>query len=179
MGCVWCVCVCVCVGGVMRDSRASQLSDGSPVALVEGGEGVRVTHDRREEFAGLVIKARLAEGARAARAIRKGFNAVVPLPSLALFSWWDGDMHSRMRAWHIRMRPQVGDRGACVRIAERGRGHAAAARRVRAPPPLPQRWDSHPLRRYQGGLTASHPVVKNLWAALRSFTVEERQVGGM
>ena len=29
---------------------------------------------------------------------------------------------------------------------------------------------------YQGGLTPSHPVVKHLWQALRSFTVEERQL---
>ena len=63
------------------------LSDGTRVDLVEGGAAVPVTFANKDKFVELVVKTRLAESTAQARAMRKGFNEVVPLGMLSLFSW--------------------------------------------------------------------------------------------
>ena len=85
------------------------------------------------------MKTRLHESEAQARAIRKGFNDVVPLGMLSLFSWREVE------------------RLVC--------GNSSI--------------DVDALRRhttYNGGLSATSPVVKMLFKALKSFTTEERQL---
>ena len=115
------------------------LSDGSRVELMEGGTAVPVTFANRHEFVEAVVKTRLHESEAQARAIRKGFNDVVPLGMLSLFSWREVE------------------RLVC--------GNSSI--------------DVDALRRhttYNGGLSATSPVVKMLFKALKSFTTEERQL---
>lgn len=57
------------------------------VDLVPDGSNKAVTFANVGEYIDLVIKARLSESKAQARAIRKGFNHVVPVGMLSLFSW--------------------------------------------------------------------------------------------
>ena len=55
--------------------------------LVPDGGNKPVTFANVGEYIDLVVQARLNESKAQARAIRKGFNHVVPVGMLSLFSW--------------------------------------------------------------------------------------------
>jgi len=69
------------------ETFTTMLSDGTRVELVEGGASTPVTFANKDEFVARVIRARLYECETQARAMRKGFNDVVPLGMLSMFSW--------------------------------------------------------------------------------------------
>lgn len=128
----------------------TQLSSGAVVNLLEDGAGAAdaaaaagsaplVTKARVKEFKDLVIKARLRESTQQVNAIRKGFNAIVPLGMLSLFTWHEVELLV------------CGDPDIDVDALKR---HTT----------------------YRGGLSKSHPVVKNLFLALKSFNAEERRL---
>lgn len=71
----------------IQETFVTKLSDGSQVELLPGGANKDVTFENVSEFVDLVIQARLDESKAQARAIRKGFNHVVPVGMLSLFSW--------------------------------------------------------------------------------------------
>ncbi|CAG9317539.1 unnamed protein product [Blepharisma stoltei] len=62
-------------------------TSGRDVELIENGANRQVTFDDAKEYAELVEKFRLNEGAKAYEMIRKGISAVIPLDYLNLFSW--------------------------------------------------------------------------------------------
>ncbi len=57
------------------------------VELLPGGSDVSVTTASLDEFVRLSISARVLESKQQAEAIRQGFNHVVPMKMLSLFSW--------------------------------------------------------------------------------------------
>jgi hypothetical protein len=115
------------------------LSDGSVVELIPGGAAIPVTADRRAEFAALVIRTRLHESDAQLRAIRRGFNSVVPLAMLSLFSWWEVE--------HL----VCGNPDIDIDVLKR---HAVM----------------------RGGYNQQHPVIRSMFAVLKSFTSRERQL---
>ena len=66
----------------------TSLSDGTQVEVIPGGSSVPVTHENVSSYVAAVVRARLEESKPLARAIAKGFNHVVPLSMLSLFSWY-------------------------------------------------------------------------------------------
>lgn len=71
----------------IQDTFTTHLSDRSVVELCPGGRDIPVTFENRHQYCDLVLQARLEEGKLQARALRKGFNQVVPMGMLSLFSW--------------------------------------------------------------------------------------------
>ena len=69
------------------------LSDGTPIELLPGGRTIPVTFANRNEWAELVIKARLYESRRQVEAIRRGLSAVVPVKLLPLLNWRELEVH--------------------------------------------------------------------------------------
>jgi hypothetical protein len=63
------------------------LSNGKEVELIPGGKGVKVTYDRRFEYANLVINARLSETDAQIALIREGLNAIIPPGVMLLYIW--------------------------------------------------------------------------------------------
>lgn len=55
--------------------------------LVPDGASKAVTAENVTQFVSLVTSTRLQESRAQTRAIRKGFNQVVPVGMLSLFSW--------------------------------------------------------------------------------------------
>ncbi|KAA0163733.1 hypothetical protein FNF28_04123 [Cafeteria roenbergensis] len=69
------------------ERMVTRLSDGSLRELVPGGSSQRVTWENKEDFARRVVATRLSESAPQLRAIRRGFNTVVPIRCLQLLHW--------------------------------------------------------------------------------------------
>jgi hypothetical protein len=61
--------------------------DGKVRDLCPNGSNISLTYANRHEYAALVLDYRLTEFSRQTAAIRRGLGKVVPLASLALFSW--------------------------------------------------------------------------------------------
>lgn len=70
-----------------KQTFTTQLTGGTEVELIPGGSEQFVSPEDVGRFTELVIATRLGESARQCRAIRKGFNTVVPLGMLSLFGW--------------------------------------------------------------------------------------------
>ncbi|CAG9327548.1 unnamed protein product [Blepharisma stoltei] len=66
---------------------ATKDSSGREVELIPNGKEISVTYETAKEYADLIEKFRLSEGAKAYEAIRNGISAVVPIDYLNLFSW--------------------------------------------------------------------------------------------
>lgn len=122
-----------------EETFTTMLSNGKRVELVEGGAKKPVTFANRKQFVDLVIQTRLRESDAQTRAMRKGFNDVVPLGMLSLFSWREVE------------RLVCGSQNVDIDALKR---HTT----------------------YNGGLSATSPVVRMLFNALQSFTNEERQL---
>ena len=120
-------------------NHVTQLSSGQTVELKEGGAKTMLTRDTVAEFRRLVVEKRLAESTRQIKALRKGFNSVVPLGMLSLFSWYEVELL-------VCGNPDID--------VELLRKHTT----------------------YRGSYSKAHPVVKNLFTALASFSGEERRL---
>lgn len=66
---------------------AGPYTPASQVELLPDGALKPVTHANVKEYVSMVLAARAGEARLQARAIRKGFNHVVPVGMLSLFSW--------------------------------------------------------------------------------------------
>eukprot|EP01114_Cavostelium_apophysatum_P001689 TRINITY_DN1146_c0_g1_i2.p1 TRINITY_DN1146_c0_g1~~TRINITY_DN1146_c0_g1_i2.p1 ORF type:complete len:4271 (-),score=1642.72 TRINITY_DN1146_c0_g1_i2:54-12866(-) len=64
-------------------------SDGTRVALKEGGESIKVTFENRDEYVKLIEKTRLNESALQIAAIRRGVADIIPLQLLNLCTYQD------------------------------------------------------------------------------------------
>ena len=65
---------------------SATLSDGSTVDLIPNGRNIKVPYSRRQEYAEMVIQARLDEGDMQIAAIKKGFSKLIPQDAYSLFS---------------------------------------------------------------------------------------------
>ena len=65
----------------------ASLSNGSVVELIPNGTAIRVPYSRREEYADLVIKARLSEGDMQIEAVKRGLFKAIPTDTYSLFPW--------------------------------------------------------------------------------------------
>eukprot|EP01022_Parablepharisma_sp_SALTPOND_P013306 TRINITY_DN1770_c0_g1_i1.p1 TRINITY_DN1770_c0_g1~~TRINITY_DN1770_c0_g1_i1.p1 ORF type:complete len:4067 (-),score=523.08 TRINITY_DN1770_c0_g1_i1:62-12262(-) len=63
---------------IFTETFTAMLSDTSSIELLPDGESIPVTYDRREEYAELLLKARLNESSAQCKAIRKGISLVIP-----------------------------------------------------------------------------------------------------
>lgn len=71
---------------IFTETFTAMLSDTSSVELLPDGANVPVTFDRREEYAELLLKARLSESAVQCKAIRKGISLIVPEAMLSFLT---------------------------------------------------------------------------------------------
>lgn len=98
-----------------------------------------VTWERRYDYANLAVAVRLHEATTQIQSIRKGFDRVVRLDHMSLFSWFELETL-------VCGSPNI---------------------------------DVEALKRhttYSSGLSSGHPVVRNLWKAVQSFSQEERRL---
>eukprot|EP01017_Pseudomicrothorax_dubius_P015074 TRINITY_DN1752_c0_g1_i12.p1 TRINITY_DN1752_c0_g1~~TRINITY_DN1752_c0_g1_i12.p1 ORF type:complete len:201 (+),score=65.99 TRINITY_DN1752_c0_g1_i12:49-603(+) len=72
---------------LIQEKFVTFLSDGTEKELISGGRNVLVTFDKRQEYAELVEKARLAESVKQAEAIRKGLIMIVPEGLVNMLTW--------------------------------------------------------------------------------------------
>lgn len=65
----------------------ASLSNGTSIDLIPNGKTIRVPYSRREEYAELVVKARLSEGDLQIEAVKRGLFKSIPEDTYAFFSW--------------------------------------------------------------------------------------------
>lgn len=92
--------------GVVVDLLADA---GADAGVAESKASPMLTKDRVPEFHRLVVQRRLNESVQQVNAIRKGFNSVVPLGMLSLFTWREVELLVRVQG--------VGGTASVVRVS--------------------------------------------------------------
>jgi hypothetical protein len=139
------------------------------VELCPGGATKRLTHDNVEEYIAAVVAARLAESRAQARAVRVGFNNVVPVGMLSLFAW----CVAVAACCGVGLCCPSCHRDPCCPVLLLVRHEVDFL--VCGSPVI----DVGVLRRHtvlRGGLTMSHSLVRTFFQVLESFSQEERQL---
>lgn len=73
--------------GDFETCYSATLSDGTVVDLIPNGKNIKVPYSKRQEYADMVIQARLNEANMQIEAVKNGFYKLIPQDAYSLFSW--------------------------------------------------------------------------------------------